>query len=731
MELFSEMWFQLSLEAKKKTLSALTSLDDHYVLILERDSSAITYLQEKVKLLGLTSLLCSNLEQVHQLLSVRSHKITFVVSGLSLLTDEGFEFRKMVLNTNVEMPFLNFFSKEGDKNISTIFEQKQSEGLLFDLELYLPTGFINRYAPDEQWDEFLKKDLKSRLTSMANELKSRRSFLGVAKKLIVEAEEIILKLEGASDDKSLIDSLFSHIHTLKGGSSFLQPRNLEKFLHRFEDYVNKMKLAEIEVTSKRISRLLQGLDFAKELIRQFETDQHQINNEQELLNFFLSDQSEVAAVPREVDSAPVAKVNNEFTSNEASREATIKVPLSLLDRLLQISGEQTVVRNIINKLNKNLRARHSKDTELNEMFTHVEELNKLNSHFQLYLYELRKVSANEALSSINRVVRDTAMQLGKSINFEVVGADERIDTSLVDVINQSLIHLVRNSIDHGIESIDGRKAAGKKIPASLLIEFQVNNDSVVVNVKDDGRGLQSELIRKKAIAKGLIASSVAQSLRDHEVWDFIFHPGFSTSEKTTEYSGRGVGMGAVRENIERIGGVIRIESNQGKGCAFTLVLPNPKLVFITRCLFVKIAEETFGLMIQNIHRIAKLDTYKNDDIIEAGGGLLLKTGDQMIPLVTFESIFDHKKNSIEDLKKYQTCIVLKTEKSNEFVGLCVDAVFELEDTVVKTFTDYLSEASDRYGSMKYFFGTTYLGDGSVGLIFNVDGIVAGLNKTVK
>jgi two-component system chemotaxis sensor kinase CheA len=721
METFTEEWFEGSIEEKRKSLFAVTSYEKLYVALIDDDPKAISLYSKHIEEIGMLPLVFRDAQSALEGIPKFGLDVAFVISGIKLNSESGKSIRLKILEFTNDMPFISLISAEIDKDLTAIFQSLKETGMEFYIELFEPTATLEKNINQKVWRTFLLDHISYRILAINNEVKNRNNFIEIANQLLQQCEENILLLENSIDPMPLVDTLFGCLHTLKGGSSFLQPRTLEKFMHKYEDFVNKIRNKDLPLTAIIISLLLKKLDQARLLLKSFFDGDCIYYSETQMQELFT-----IESTPLNPVSEPVFNENVHGKTGDSltvKSDKNLKVPITLLDNLMQISGEQTVLRNMINKLNKTIKLKFDGDEDYGEMYVLLEELHKLNTQIQSQILELRKVPTKEILAALNRVVRDASKQLGKTIDFNLIGGDIRIDTGVSEILGNTLIHLVRNSIDHGIEPAHERENKGKPRAGLITVEVSLDKNNVYVQICDDGKGLQTETIKNRAIKNGLLTPDQAKEITEKEIWNYIFAPGFSTAEKITDISGRGIGMSAVKESIESIGGNIEIDSQVEKGSAMTLTIPIPKSVFITRCLFVNIGSAYYGVMIDNIVRILHLQQNSTKyRLYEFGGSTVLTMNDITIPVVSMDEILENKKYHLDDHLKYQTIIVLQSEK-NSYIGIFVDSVFEFEDTVVKEFTDYFKEYSEHFRSIEIFYGTSYLGDGSVGLIINVDGII--------
>lgn len=771
-EIFSEEWLKTSLMAKKKSLASVSNLEELFVLCFTNNSQTIEQLEKESSELGLSLLAPKTLSEAKNFLCVYGAKIVLIVTTFGIESEEGRKLRVTTLENTNDTPFAiitELMPFEINK------ENTIDESTGFDLN---PHVYLNKNIPNEEWYNLVRFDVLTRVSLLGEEVKLRGAFVQNAANIIQQTEEMVLSMEDNPEGLIILDSIFGNIHTLKGGSSFLQPKFLERFMHKFEDLINRLRSGELQITSELITTMLSVLDKSKELVEDLNAEFHKVFDENELADFFNfkqidekpnlalnlgNEKSEISKSnlegqnkteiksttientlngvnPTQDESSSFAQSSSNITTNvkngggktppsvppnsgagstppgnRKKEEKSLKVPISLLDTLMHISGELTVVRNMINKLDRGLKVRYSGDRELERMSSLLEELHKLNGSLQTHILDLRKVPLKEIVAPLNRVVRDLSKQLDKVVSLKVQGSELRIDTAIAEILNNTLIHIVRNSIDHGLESPDERTANGKVAGGSITIEAFEENDNVYVRIKDDGRGLQTERIRNRAMERGLMTEEQAKALKEEEVWPLIFAPGFSTAEKVTDISGRGIGMSAVKEAVEAIGGVIEIGSTLGQGSTITLSMPLPKSVLITRCLFIMISGMQLGVPNENVYRIVHLDGETDTaKLTKIEDTYILSMEDEIIPVVQLDQILGTAKVNIDE-EKVKTIAVLRSSKGAS-LGVIVNDVLEFEDAVVKPFTEHMK-------AFDIFFGTTFLGDGSIGLIFRVDGLV--------
>ena len=278
-----------------------------------------------------------------------------------------------------------------------------------------------------------------------------------------------------------------------------------------------------------------------------------------------------------------------------SDDDVIKVPTKILNEFMELSGEITVIRNTVNKLVSNLQKELTGNPDLYLLAEFLEEMHKINSSMQSKITELRKVSLKNIYRTFPRTVRDLNLSLGKQIDLKIFGDELRVDTKLAQVLKNSLIHVIRNSADHGIESAEKRRANNKEGKGTINLRSFEAGDDVIVEVEDDGGGIDSSRIASRAVEKNLYTVDEVNRLTEKQVFKIIMEPGFSTAAQVTDISGRGVGMDMVKSSVESIGGKIDIDSQLGQGTKFSLKLPIPKSVMIIQSLLVRIGQREFNV----------------------------------------------------------------------------------------------------------------------------------------
>jgi two-component system, chemotaxis family, sensor kinase CheA len=382
---------------------------------------------------------------------------------------------------------------------------------------------------------------------------------------------------------------------------------------------------------------------------------------------------------------------------------TLRVETRQLDHLMSLAGQLIVNRAKLARSAASIRTAHGSSEEFRGLEEALDELTYISDNIRKAVTDTRMVPIDPLFSMFRRVLRDAGDASGKKIRLEMLGAETRLDKRLIDELGDPLIHLVRNAIDHGIETPDERERAGKNCEGTLWLEaFQEGHD-VVVRVRDDGRGLDVDAIRRRAIERDFLGEQEAETLDDPEIVDFIWRPGFSTARRVTKISGRGVGMDIVRSTIERLGGTIEVESTPGEGCAFTIRLP--LTLAIASGLLMETGGEIHAVPTKSVVEVLRV----SPDQVRAVGGLrVLGYRGNPLSVVGIDEFLGLPSSSNKN--GHFTVVVVRQFEHR--IGLLVDRVVGEQDLVIQSIVR-------NYGPVPEVAGVGVLGDGRLTLILDV------------
>ncbi len=400
----------------------------------------------------------------------------------------------------------------------------------------------------------------------------------------------------------------------------------------------------------------------------------------------------------------------ERTGDASGEGRTVRVDVSILDNLMNLVGELVIDRNRLSQLAAHLSGVAGVEELAADVARVSNHLTRVTGFLQDELLRARMLPIDRLFKKFPRMVRDLARSMGKEIEFTVRGGETELDRALIEVLGDPLIHLLRNAVDHGLETAEERRRAGKDpVGRVSLLAYQRDN-TIVVEVADDGRGIDPERMRAAAVARGLLTPEQARELPDREACALIFSPGFSTAAAVSEVSGRGVGMDIVRRNVERVGGRVDLESEAGRGTTFRLVLP---LTLATiRALLVRAGEGVFALPLASVAETIRL---ARQDIRHLKGQKVITVRDQVIPLRWLSDCLGLPREEAGASGRFYSVLV---HGGGRLVGLVVDALLGEQEIVIKNLGRFI-------GGVEGLAGATILGDGSLALILDARGLLSG------
>ncbi len=391
---------------------------------------------------------------------------------------------------------------------------------------------------------------------------------------------------------------------------------------------------------------------------------------------------------------------------KGEEDATIRVETRRLDSVMNLVGELVLGRNRLIKIGGALEQTHETDPQVRALSETLTQLNLVTTDLQLAVMKTRMLPIKKVMAKLPRMVRDLSSKLGKQVRLETHGEETELDKSVADEIGDPLVHLVRNAIDHGIEMPTERHAARKPSEGLLRIAASQEGNSIVIRIQDDGKGIALNKIKAKALQKGLISEAELAGMEPREVVNLIFLPGFSTAEKVTDVSGRGVGMDVVRTNIRKMNGTVEIESEEGKGSLITIKLP--LTIAIIQALMVEVERATFAIPLSSVIEAVRIS---KSEIKTINGREVLHLRDRVLPLLRLAKEFEIPTDTERD-RFYVVVAALGDRR----IGVVVDELRSQEEVVIKSIWDYLD-------SIKGISGATITGEGKVVLILDISELV--------
>ena len=564
------------------------------------------------------------------------------------------------------------------------------------------------------------------------------------KDFVVETDEVLegldqcfVKLEESPGDLGLINEIFRAVHSIKGSAGFLGFTRLVEVAHQSENVLNKLRQKDMQATSETIDIILESIDVLKILITEIKDKagaRIEINTIKTKLSLLLEYSASLEAVCGDSDIAAISPINLATTlvepvsekkldivsSNELQeknsekqiagadqeKEQTLRIDTNRLDHVMDLVGELVLSRNRLSKILSDIEALYEGDEKIKTLIETASNISLITTDIQLSVMKMRMVPIRKVFNKFPRMVRDIARKANKKINLEMYGEATEIDKSVIEELNDPLVHLIRNSIDHGIESPQERLKKGKPEAGTIKLNAYQEGNSIVIQIEDDGKGIDPSVVERKARERGLIRNQDIK-LSPKEIINYIFEPGFSTADKVTDISGRGVGMDVVKTNIGRINGIIDVNSEVGQGTQIALKIP--LTLAIIQVLMVKVDGEIYALPLASI-----LETFRvsKSSIKYIDGQQILNVRDRLIPLI---KLSDALELNCEEVRKDWVYVVLMAIAEKK-VGVIVDELCHQEEVVIKPVGTYFSD-------IKEVSGATITGDGKVGLILDPGSLI--------
>jgi two-component system, chemotaxis family, sensor kinase CheA len=403
---------------------------------------------------------------------------------------------------------------------------------------------------------------------------------------------------------------------------------------------------------------------------------------------------------KEVEKAEPTPKQNGNEENDSSkkkpRSKSIRVDIDKLDQLMNLFSELIIDRGRLEQIAQN--------TQLNELTETVEHMTRISTNLQELILNMRMVPVEQVFNRFPRMIRDLAKELNKKIELIIEGAETELDRTVIDEIGDPLVHLIRNALDHGLETTKERIECGKPEEGKVVLKAYHSGNHVFIEVKDDGKGINREKVLNKAIERGVVTLEDSQNLSDSQVYSLLFSSGFSTADKISDISGRGVGLDVVKTKIESLGGVISVDSTLGRGSIFQIQLPLS--LSIIYAMLIKVANETYAIPFNSIVEITNV---ARDEVVTLHGQKVIQFREQVVPLVYLQEVF-HVPSAPNETEVQELFIVI-VRKGDKTVGLVVDSVLGQQEVVLKSLGSYLT-------NLYAISGATILGDGEVALIID-------------
>ncbi|TCU72675.1 two-component system chemotaxis sensor kinase CheA [Tissierella praeacuta] len=560
-------------------------------------------------------------------------------------------------------------------------------------------------------DDDTNQILIDKLTNLLNREKNTKHNDGETKEL--NMDKFVLEVVDKAREDGLniysIDFILNESCMLKSARAFIIFNTLENFgeiiysnpsVEDIEDEKFELEFSVVLVSSYDKSNILKELNQISELEKINLSDFIGIDSNNKM-------DSNSKTISDDLDKSGEAKISSNENNDKTQKTTqgnvgkigkTVRVDIDRLDNLMNLVSELIIIKTRMDDLSE-------KSTGEN-MTEAIEYLERITTNLHDAVMKVRMVPIERVFNRFPRLVRDLSKELGKEIDLQMSGEETEVDRTVIDEIGDPLIHMIRNSIDHGIELPADRIKAGKPETGTVILKSYPDGNNVVVEVEDDGKGMDPNLIKRKAIEKGVIDEREAEGLSIEDSINLLFKPGFSTADTISDVSGRGVGLDVVKSKIESINGNVEIESIQGKGSKFIIRIP--LTLAIIQALLIKLSEEIYAIPLSSITEIINISS---NQITDVQGQEVVLYRNMTLPIIRLKDIL-----GIEHNEENEELIVVVVRKGDKQAGLIVDNLIGQQEIVIKGLGKYLA-------GIKYLSGATILGNGNISLILDINSLI--------
>ncbi|TCV90791.1 chemotaxis protein CheA [Sulfurirhabdus autotrophica] len=580
-----------------------------------------------------------------------------------------------------------------------------------------------------------------------------QDFLTEATELLSEVDNKLVELEKSPNDKAMLNDIFRGFHTIKGGAGFLNANELVALCHRTENLFDKLRNSELTLNAEIMDAIMHATGVVRDMFGSLAQHQQPQAADPTLLAILdaaiageavqkLSATSSVkpdspapqasadgvdwnnlynALVGEEAKAAPAdshptikdissiqkiepitqtaAKTPPQPQQQYVAKETTIRIDTVRLDQVLNLSGEIGLTKNRLNCLRADILQGRSNNETMRALDEAVSQLDLLVGDLQNAVMKTRMQPIGRLFQKYPRLARDLARQLGKDVELIITGEETELDKTMIEDLNDPLVHLVRNAVDHGIENQEERDLSHKPSKSIVKLSATQVGDHIIIEISDDGRGMRPDVIRNKAVEKGVIDLETANTLDDRQCLNLIFLPGFSTKDQISSVSGRGVGMDVVKTNIQRLNGRIDVTSVVGQGSVFTISLP--LTLAILPVLVVRVGAQPFAVPLSLVREIIPI---QSENVQQVSGRATMVVRDEVLPIRSLATLLGWPDNTSPAFG------VLMQSGDTSFI-LAIDGFVGRDDVVIKPLVDI---------KPKGVAGATMSGDGSIVLVLDME-----------
>lgn len=575
-------------------------------------------------------------------------------------------------------------------------------------------------------------------------------FISETSESLLNLDNEIVELESNPENDELLGKIFRVMHTIKGTCGFLGLDKLASVAHASENILDQMRSKKTPINSENISIILESIDTIKAIViyiqnngKEPETDYSSLINK---INSSINGENSApskeepktspAPVESDKEETPSTKPTQEETkeekkqtipsseesskkekspqpstpidsSQENEENQTVRVKVKRLEELMQTVSELVLNRNQLLQLDRNIRN--------NKLSSSLKNLDSLTTSIQETVMQTRMQPISNAWIKMPRLVRDLSRDLNKKIKLVMIGQETELDKQLIEAIKDPLMHMVRNSADHGLEKEEDRLAAGKSAEGTITLKAYYGSGHIIIEVSDDGYGINIDKVKSKILETSLATEEELKNLSEQQIIQYVFRAGFSTATAITSVSGRGVGMDVVKNNIDKIRGSVELRSVTGKGSTFIINIP--LTLAIMPVLIIDTEGQKFGIPQNNILEMILINEETEQQIEEINDHKILRLRESLLPLVTLSEILQLKES-----KKNNEYYIIICNVNNINFGIIVDNIYDTEEIVLKPTSSVLK-------SIEIYSGITVLGNGDIIIILDLNGVTKQVSLT--
>ncbi len=586
-------------------------------------------------------------------------------------------------------------------------------------------------------------------------------FVTEAEESLEKIDPLFVELETKGHDKDMLNEIFRSMHTIKGAAGFLGFQHIVDVAHKAESIMKKLRDDEMQVSTPVMDVILKSVDMLRLLLQHIRVKDGKIEDTSELLGELdCALSGSPAGAPAAAAEAPAGGTQQEAGGSDAGADAseagqkqdevripevvpeptpmaaevdhhaaeeravaaaqtkepsqTLRIDVDKVDKVMDLAGEIVLVRNRLMNIGNYLEEKYSGDSYVESLMGTVSFLDLVTSDMQLAVMKMRMQPLKKVFSKFPRLVRDLSNNIGKDIELVITGEGTEVDRAVIEHIGDPMVHIIRNSVDHAIETPEVRQKMGKPTKGRVSINAYQQGNQIIIEVSDDGKGIDVERVKKKALEKSLITEDEAQRMTEESAVNLIFMPGFSTMEVATELSGRGVGMDVVKTNISKLNGYVEVRTVKNVGTTFRINIP--LTLAIIHALMVRALDNQYAIPLAPIEETLKVAVKEIENV--SGQKVLVVRG-KVLPLFELSDILGY---GTGEGNEYRYVVVIAI--GDRRFCIAVDELLGQEEVVIKTIEGIDTNAA-------YIVGATITGDGKVVLIIDLAGMsrnVLGLKK---